>query len=161
MPKQNTSEYDIQVSIIDYLIDKYPGVLFRSDIVGVRLPIGLSMKVKKLMRGSNKEIKKIAYPDLFIAEPKGGWCGLYIELKRKIKNYSKNNNLLDIEIKLNDPHIEDQFLTLRRLKENGYCSEFSAGKANTIHLIDWYLTLPDSSYRELWKYSIHHKDYDR
>lgn len=151
------TEYDLQVMLVDYLLVNYPDVIFRSDLGGIRLPPGLIKKVNRLSVGSAKKKedqgKKIAYPDFFIAEPMGGWFGLYIELKREKRGYCKGENPLDKQLK-NDEHVREQAEVLLRLREKGYYADFAGGIAEARHLVDWYLGLNYIYDTPLWPYTV-------
>ena len=79
LPQQK--EYDIQCNIFLWAqllaIREYPELeLLNASLNGVRLTIGQAKKVKK--SGMRK-----GYPDLFLPVARGGYHGLYVELKRK------------------------------------------------------------------------------
>ncbi len=161
------TEYDLQVMLVDYLIKNYPSVIFRSDLGGIRLPPGLANKVRKLSVGSAKKIphthggepkkedqgEKIAYPDFFIAEPMGGWFGLYIELKREKRGYCKGKNPLDKTLK-NDEHVREQAEVLLRLRNKGYYADFAGGWAEILSIVEWYLRLEKGNEKLCWPYSV-------
>lgn len=155
------TEYDLQLKLVDYLIANYPDVIFRSDLGGIRLPPGLTVKVKKLAVGNKsgkelKETKSIAYPDFFIVEARGGWFGLFIELKREKSGYCKGKNPLDKQLK-NNEHIREQAEVLLRLREKRYYADFAGGISEIIHLVDWYLGLRETTKTfmpTLWKYTV-------
>lgn len=82
-----------------------------------------------------------AYPDLFIAEPRAGYHGLFLELKRegtKVQTKEKKwvSNL----------HIQEQAITLHNLGSRGYLATFAIGWDHTIGIIDEYLALPKPNY---------------
>ncbi len=158
--KRNNPEYDLQVKLVDYLLENYPYVVFRSDLGGIRLPPGLAKKVKKLACGSKGQGEKIAYPDFFIAEPRSGWYGLYIELKFKTSYYAIGKNPKMYVLRISDEHITEQADVLRILRDKGYCGEFAGGWANLIHLVDWYLSLPknvEKINRPCWPFTVFRK----
>ena len=165
---KSETEYDLQVRLVDYLLENYPSVIFRSDLGGIRLPPVLANKVRKLSIGSAKRIpythggepedrgKKIAYPDFFIAEPLGGWYGLFIELKRQKSGYCKGKNPLDKQLK-NDEHVREQAEVLLRLREKGYYSDFAGGWAEILSIVEWYLGLRETTKvfkSSIWPFSV-------
>jgi len=169
------TEYDLQVRLVDYLLENYPSIIFRSDLGGIRLPPGLANKVKKLSVGSAKSIphrhggepqgKKIAYPDFFIAEPMGGWFGLFIELKRQKSGYCKGKNPLDKQLK-NSEHVREQAEILLKLRKKGYYADFVGGWAEIRHLVDWYLGLRETTKvfkPSTWPFSVFNEEgtYDK
>lgn len=130
--RKKQPEYELQAQVCEYLCRQYPNVDFLSDMRGsVKLTMGQAAR--------NKRIQKPNYhgPDLLILEPRGGYHGLFIELKAE-SPYKKDGTL-----KANE-HVQKQFETIRRLNQNNYCAcvkwEFDAVK----DLIDWYMKLEKS-----------------
>ena len=70
------AEYYEQVAIINYIKYKYPDIIFTIAPNGMRLPIGVAVKLKKM--GYSK-----GTPDIMIFEPNKKYHGLFIELKCK------------------------------------------------------------------------------
>lgn len=149
------TEWDLQLLLVDYLLEHYPSVIFRSDLGGIRLPPGLANKVKKLSRGSKSRGEKVPYPDFFIAEPRLGWCGLYIELKRTTSQYAIGKNPKLLVLKSSDKHITEQAQMLRDLRAKKYCAEFAGGWANIRSLVNWYLKLSvEGDGYPCWPYTV-------
>ena len=122
------SEYILQRTVADYLNLKYPDVIYRSDLAGVRLYPGLRAKVKRIQKPG------IKYPDLFIAHPALGHYGYYLELKiDRDEIYTKNG------APRQDQHTQGQAKTLEQLRHLGYKADFACGVDETISLIDEYL----------------------
>lgn len=73
------TEYDDQCRIFltaEQYESIYPELKFiHCSLSGIRLPVGLAVKAKK---GGNKK----GIPDIFLPLRRGGYAGLYIELKR-------------------------------------------------------------------------------
>lgn len=69
-------ETRIQVALINYLRFKWPGLLFTIAPSGMKLPIGVAKKLKAMGY-------RAGTPDLMIFEPRGGFHGLFAELKTK------------------------------------------------------------------------------
>lgn len=121
-------EKDLHLKITNYLRVRYPDVIFRTDFAaGMRLTIGQAMKHKRMQSSD-------AYPDIFIAESRQGFHGLFIELKRSPQAVHKVNG----DIRANK-HIQKQYEMLKRLQEKGYKALFTFGYTNTISVIDEYL----------------------
>jgi hypothetical protein len=122
-------EYLLQASICQYLTHKYPEVLFISDTVA-------SLKMTPAQCNRNKKVQKEKFkcPDLLILEPKGVYCGLFLELK--IATPFKKNG--DIKASSKD-HLKLQYESLEKLKQKGYFCSFSWGFEMTKNLIDDYL----------------------
>lgn len=75
-----------------------------------------------------------SYPDLFIAEPRNGFSGLYLELKKDFSEvYKRDGSLRDL------PHIQDQQKMLFRLQKKGYAAVFACGFDDAIGIIGSYL----------------------
>lgn len=144
-------EFQLQLCLVDFLLDAYPNVIFRSDLGGIRLPPGLAKKVKKLSVGSKGQGEKVPYPDFFIAEPRGGWSGLYIELKRLSKFYT--NGSYGFRVLKDDKHIREQAVVLARLRNKGFYADFAGGRGEIFHLAKWYLSLTCDN-KPYWPFSI-------
>lgn len=124
----NDLEYKIQLALVDYICKKYPNVEFRSDLGGIRLPMGLAVKAKKLNGGRK------AWPDFFLAEPMGIYSGLFIEIKKDREAiYCKDNTMRQ------DKHTKEQSEKLASLRKSGYRAEFCCGIDECIELVDEYL----------------------
>lgn len=130
MRKNKDEEFDLQVAITDYLDRKYPAVLYRSDMAGVKLPIGLAVKLKKIQK------EGIRWPDLTILEPRGRFYGLILELKKNWEElYTKKGAFRETE------HIKAQSETLSLLSQRGYMSTFACGIDEAMSIIDEYMGL--------------------
>lgn len=70
------SEAKLQQAVCKYIRHKYPSVIFRSDLGGIKLTMGQAVKVKATQYSR-------AYPDIFIAQPIGEFSGMYLELKKQ------------------------------------------------------------------------------
>lgn len=124
-------EYQYQVAIAEYLLWQYPGVLFRSDLGGIKLTMGQAVKVKRLQHGR-------AWLDMFIAEPRRGYHGLFGEIKISADEvYTKKGELRQ------DRHIMEQHQMICRLRELGYKADFWCGFDAAKEIIDWYLDSND------------------
>lgn len=67
-------EFHLQVAVINYIRATYPDALFTIAPNGMKLPIGVAVKLKRM--GYRKGVF-----DLLFFEPRGLWHGLHIELK--------------------------------------------------------------------------------
>ena len=123
-----TDEKTLHRQVCEYLKIAYPNVLFNTDLSGAfRLTIGQAKALKKLR--SNK-----GWPDIQICEPRNGYAGLFIELKApdvKMKKVKSDE--------WSTPHIQEQAEMLEKLRQRGYCAEFSIGFDMTKTIIDNYL----------------------
>lgn len=121
-------ESDLQEQVATYLKFCYPDVLFHSDFgAGVRLTMGQAIRQKKQNGGRR------AWPDMVIAEPRNGYHGLYLELKREKTRLKKKNGEWASE------HIAEQAEVLEKLRERGYKAEFAVGFDEAKQILDDYL----------------------
>jgi hypothetical protein len=122
-------EFRLQQQICKWLEIQHPSVLFLSDTIA-------NMKLTPQAQLRNKSIQKSGFhcPDLIILEPKGGWHGLFIELKIK-SPYKKDGTLLKNE------HLENQQRSMNELKAKGYYCTFAWEFDEIIKIIDKYLAL--------------------
>ncbi len=124
LPKEKT----IHRHLAEYLKLQYPGVIFRTDFsAGCKMTIGQAVQHKALQSGS-------AYPDVFIAEARHGYHGLYLELKRDVKEVFKKDGSL-----LSNPHIREQAAMMDRLNKKGYKALFACGFLHAKRVVDEYL----------------------
>lgn len=112
--------------VCDYIRYRYTTALFRTDFAaGIKMTIGQAQTHKRLQHGR-------AWPDLFIAEPKDGFAGLFIELKAT-NIYKKDGTLLA------NPHVQEQHDVLTQLAARGYKAVFAVGFEEAKKHIDAYL----------------------
>jgi hypothetical protein len=123
----NMSEKSLHRSVCDYIRYQYKNVLFNSDLAGsMKLTMGQAVALKSLR--SNR-----GFPDLQIMEPKSGYNGLFIELKKDgTKLYKKNGSYAT-------PHINEQVECLIELRSRGYKAELVVGFEEAKTVIDNYL----------------------
>lgn len=126
--KARQKEESLQIQVANYLRIQYSSVIFRSDFAaGIKMSIGQAMKHKRMQCGKS-------YPDLFIAEPRNGYSGLFLELKKDFSEvFKKDGSLRDL------PHIQEQQKMLWRLQEKGYAAVFACGFDDAKEFIDNYL----------------------
>ena len=123
-----------QIELCNYIRDKYPDVVFNSDHSGIRVGKGLANKIKALHSENG-------IPDLNLDEPRGGYFGLKIEMK------ATGNSPFRITGMLKDnEHLRKQWKMLMRLELKGYCAGFCVGFSNGKEQVDWYMSLPPTSY---------------
>lgn len=124
-------EFDLQCDVCRFIKIKYPDVLFRSDLAGIKMSIGQARKIKRLLNTR-------AYPDLHILEPaiiRGvKYSGLCIEIKLNIEEIYKKDGELRIS-----KHIQEQHAMLLELRKRGYVADWGYGWENIIQKIDDYL----------------------
>jgi len=121
-------EESVHLAIAKYIKLQYPNVIFFSEPSGLRVTIGL----RKLLKGLRSESK---LPDLFIAEPRNQFAGLFIEIKASVDTlYTNDGRIRNIE------HIKEQLEMLERLQNKGFKAVFGAGFDDCKEIIDEYLT---------------------
>lgn len=123
------NEAQLHQMVVDWLQFQHPSTLFRTDYAaGARLNLGQAIKHKRLQ-------KCRAWPDILIAEPRGGKHGLFVELKDDaavlyLKDGTMTRNL----------HIREQEEVLQMLRDRGYAALFSKGFEQTQTIITEYLS---------------------
>lgn len=110
------SEYELQIVCLDWLRSVYPNVIYRSDLAGVRVPIGLAVKIKASQ-------KFRGYPDVSLDHPAFGYSGMKVELKREGDVFTKSGAL----VSANKIHHIEQAAILIQLAERGYCVDLAIG----------------------------------
>ena len=123
-------EEDVHGSVCDYVNMVYPDVIFTSDASGLRLAMGLRKRWARLRSDSG-------LPDLMIFEPRGKYCGLFLELKKADDDtvFSKKDGSL-----LKNKHTIEQAMILDRLKYKGYATYFAIGSKAAIDIIEDYMS---------------------
>jgi hypothetical protein len=119
-------ESDLHRQVCEYLKIQYPKVLFNTDMSGIRLTIGQAIQAKRLRSGNG-------FPDLMILEPRGAYCGLFIELKKETP-YLKSGLLK------HDKHLAEQEIMISELVKRGYFATFAWKFEHCKMIIDVYLT---------------------
>lgn len=121
------SEKLVHVQVCSFLNLQYPDVYFMSDASGARVTIGLRQEIAR------KSPNRYKVLDLHILEPRKGYHGLIIEIKRKGERITKLNGDFVNE------HIAEQAKALAKLKEKGYCACFGIGYEECERIIKDYL----------------------
>ena len=122
------SEAELQANVALYLKMQYPEVLFHSDFgSGVKLQ-PWQARAQKLQNGGRR-----AWPDMFIAEPKKGRNGMFIEFKKEGVRLRKLNG------DWASSHIKEQADLLEDLRDKNYEAEFAVGYEEALTKIDNYL----------------------
>lgn len=136
------SESEISKNVAIYLQTAYPSADYRFDLAAdLKLTMGQAVRHKALH-------PKRAWPDLFIAEPKRGRSGLFIEMKKSGTKLLRDKDAVKFlkgDIKKRfvgdwfDLHIEEQAQRLKVLHQKGYYATFGCGYSEIVEIIDWYL----------------------
>lgn len=117
----------ITEQLANYIRLKYPDVIFHFDLSGVNNPSPSS-------RAYNSRINGRAWPDLFIACPKGEYYhGLFIEIKKDGTKLKKKDGTWAT------PHIAEQAEVLTKLCRVGYAANFGVGFMQCQLIIDGYM----------------------
>jgi hypothetical protein len=122
------SEKSLHRAVCDYIRMAYPRILFNSDLAGAtKLTMGQAVAMKALRSGRG-------WPDILIAEPRGDYHALFIELKKEGEKLYKKDGVTPVS-----DHIAEQIAMLDKLKEKGYKAMFGIGWDSTKSIIDFYL----------------------
>lgn len=122
------NESELQVQVAQYIRLQYPKVLFHSDYgSGIKLTKGQAIKQKRQNGGLR------GWPDMFIAEPRNGMHGLFIELKKSGTRLKKKDGSWA------SSHLEEQNVMLNELGKRGYAAYFAVGYDEAKDIIDDYL----------------------
>ena len=124
------TEAILHKQICTYLRMQYKDVIFTTDLSGVRLPIGLAIKVKQL-RSSN------GVPDILIFEPNMFHHALFLEVKKE-SPFKKDGNLKSNE------HLAEQLNIIELLRDKDYAAMFVWTFDDAKERIDNYMSLRDS-----------------
>ncbi len=121
-------EAELRRMLARWLQLQYPNVIYRFDLAAdLKLTMGQARKHKELH-------PKRGYPDLFIAEPRSCYHGMYIELKADGNSpYKRNGELKSSE------HLREQSVFLHNLNCRGYFAVFATGFDEAKSLIEKYL----------------------
>lgn len=121
-------EKDLHTKVCNFIRVKYPNVIFRTDFAaGMPMSIGMAKRQKVLQSHSG-------YPDLFIAEPRGEYSGLFLELKTESNKVFKKDGTL-----LANAHHKEQAEMLIMLQIRGFQALFAIGYDDAIKKIVEYL----------------------
>jgi hypothetical protein len=128
---KSKAEEKVHTMLCEYINYQYPNVIFTSDASGIYVG-----KQRAIIMSKQRSKHKI--PDLLIFEPRGGYFGLFIEVKASKKDlYLKDNKTLR-----KSEHLEAQNDTLQKLINRGYVAKFGCGFEYCKALIDLYMSYP-------------------
>ena len=117
-----TTEQEIQEFVVNYLNIKYPKTRYCASLGG-HFQKSIKQKIKNRKAGYVK-----GFPDLQITEARGGFFGLFIELKRDKRSVASP--------------FQKQWI--QDLRDRGYYAQICKGLDETLKLIDSYLELPET-----------------
>jgi hypothetical protein len=133
----NNNEYHIQVALVQWLHVQYPKMLFTISPSGMKLNIGQAVKLKRMGY-------RAGTPDLAILEPRGGFHGLFIELKTEDGVLQPNQEELFIELKTEDGVLQpNQKEFLRELIDRKYHATICFGFDEAQRTIINYMKMPN------------------
>jgi len=120
-------EYELCKAIASYMRMQYPHVLYHFDLAGLNL--------SRAQAGMMKGIQGVrGFPDLQILEARGGYHGLFLEVKHAdVKVFKEDGSMYA------DKHREEQAETHTKLNLKGYLSRFAVGFDDAKEKIDNYL----------------------
>lgn len=125
------TELEVHNQVCKYLKAQYPNVMFLSDFAaGIKMSIGMASR--QSLQKSNH-----AFPDIMIFEPRGGYHGLFLEVKKDNGIFYKGTD----NIKKNN-HVEEQQECLNLLVKKGYRATFGCGFEDCKLIIDQYMLHP-------------------
>lgn len=126
--RRERKEETLQTAVSTYLKLQHPNIVFTSESSGIRVPMWTAVQMKN--QRSNHKL-----PDLIVLEPRKGYHGLIMELKKDRKElYLKDGGLRKLE------HIQEQNKTLELLSEKGYRATFACGIDECLTIIKEYLS---------------------
>ena len=118
------SEQSLQTAVVNYLKLKYPRIRFCASLGGIRTSFKQAVKAK-----ATGYVK--GFPDLQITEARGGYFGLFLEIKQ-LKRYAT----------------KEQKEWIKDLTDRGYKAVITKGLENTINEIDSYLKLKPTNVKK-------------
>lgn len=121
-------EERVHNQVCRYLDLQYPKVLYITDLSGIKLPTGLAVKAKK------QRCKSFKIPDLIILEPRPGYHGLIIEIKKSIDEIMRKDGTIR-----KSEHLVEQRKSLNHLEGIGYKAVFGCGFQHCKEVIDKYM----------------------
>lgn len=123
-------EYKIQAAFVREMSVRYPNIMVFSDCAAhIKKTIIQQQRANALSTPGEK------WPDVFVAQPSGEYCGLYLEFKAKTPFKTDG-----VTLKKNE-HVEAQKLTMERLHQRGYYCEFVWTVEMAMKTVEWYLSL--------------------
>lgn len=131
-------ESKIAAAVSQFLKVQYPNVIWRFDLAA-----DLNLTISQAVR--NKQLNPHrGYCDLFIAEPIGNYCGMFLELKiSKEEVYKKDGTFKKKTVKDKSgkayDHIQEQFEMIETLRKKGYYANFGLGFQDSITQIKDYM----------------------
>jgi hypothetical protein len=140
-----TREEKMQKQVSSFMRRKYPNAVFTSEQSGLFTgeSFGIAMNLK-MTRSSHTHL------DMFVSEPRGGYFGMYLELKQEGRHIYKldggfireKETKLYMGVKIEVDHLEEQRKSIDLLRSKGYLCFFAIGLDNAMRIIDDYMAMP-------------------
>lgn len=122
-------EAKIHIAICDYIRLQYPKTVFTSEAGGIYTTMSQARLIKRTR-------SSVGIPDLIIFEPRGEFCGLFLEIKKDGTSiYKKNGEFVSSE------HLNNQRAVMETLISKGYACYFVIGFDNAKQILDNYMAL--------------------
>lgn len=119
-------EYNLSKSVATFMKYKYPRVLYHFDSTGLNLSMIQATMLKQIQHSRG-------WCDFFIAEMRGGYGGLFLELKADGEKIFKKDGTYKTE------HLREQAEVIDKLNQLGYCASFAIGIDECMDKITNYL----------------------
>lgn len=120
-------EYDVYKALATYLRVQYPNALFHFDMAGVATSFAAGAMNKAIQ-------KRRGFPDFQLLEPRHGYVGLILEIKRNGERLKKKDGAWA------DQHVAEQAEWLDDLCGRRYYACFAIGFDECKQIIDKYLS---------------------
>jgi hypothetical protein len=130
------AEEKVHQMVVTYLCYRWRGVMFHSDAAGELMTESMRIRQSKV------NMQDISFPDLFIAESRRGFFGMFIEIKREDEQLFNKSGLYK------NQHLIRQAKTLEMLRERNYHAIFEKGFDQIIKRIDDYLSGPATKFKK-------------
>ena len=127
-----SKEQILHRNVASYIQWKYKDVIFNSDLSGDNK--------NRMVASFNKNLRSSkGFPDMVIYEGRGGYSGLFIELKAEGCSPFKKDGKLKA-----GNHLREQAEMIEKLKSKDYWAQFCTGFDEAKACIDWYMKLERS-----------------
>lgn len=112
-----------QQAVVQYIIRRYPNILFTSSLAGVKVSMITMVALKRC--GYSK-----GSPDLMIFEPRNGYHGLFIEMKTSNTVYTQKRK-----------PTPEQLEWQQNLRDRGFAAHICYGADEAMKVIDAYFAI--------------------
>ena len=123
-------EEQIHIALCKYIQLQYPGVIFTTESSGLRLTMRAAVVAKQCRN------PKTGWCDIIVLEPKGGYHGLLIEVKK-----DESQLLTKKGVPKTDKHNLEQQSFARKVDAKGYRYLYACGLDMGIEIINDYMSL--------------------